>query len=410
MEDVGLKRRRLRIIAIHRYFWPDSPPYATMLRHIADRWAHQGHCVEVLSSQPSYKRGAATNRMPARQVLNGIHLRRIKLPNEVGRPHIRVANALVLASHIAWKAITRRYDVIMISTAPPIVGGLAAALSARVNNSRFIYHCMDIQPEVGTVSGEFAHPAIFRILRRIDTWTCREAEPVVVLSSDMESTLRRRPGGAAIHSRVLNNFSLPSDVAGEDDSVLLAPTTRLRVLFAGNIGRFQGLDIVIRAMAKLQERDDIEFVLMGDGAAKKSLQTLHAELGGNVRFMGHQPIAIAKKAMREADFGFISLVPEMYKYAYPSKTMTYLEQGCPLIVAVEPDSQLATEVQSEKIGFVAAQSDHEALADLLTELASWPSEAMESMRARAAEAFHRHYEESVVLNKWAQLICEERSL
>ena len=46
----------LHVLAIHRYYWPDSPPYAAMLQEIVKRWSQEGHDVDVLTSQPSYKK------------------------------------------------------------------------------------------------------------------------------------------------------------------------------------------------------------------------------------------------------------------------------------------------------------------------------------------------------------------
>ena len=55
---------RLRLLLVHRYFWPDTPPYAVMLRAIAAHWAAAGHRVEVLAGQPSYKPETAPSVAP----------------------------------------------------------------------------------------------------------------------------------------------------------------------------------------------------------------------------------------------------------------------------------------------------------------------------------------------------------
>lgn len=401
--DVTVASKPLRVLAVHRYYWPDTPPYAAMLRRIVDHWRKDGHEVEVLSSQPSYKSALENQRRPRRESLDGVSVERLSLPNEAGRPLVRVFNALRLGGAVLWKAITGRYDVIMISTAPPVLGGVAVALASRLTGARFIYHCMDIHPEVGRVSGEFANPWVFRLLGKLDNWSCRRADPVIVLSRDMENTLRERRGGDRLSIKVLNNFSLPAEQAVPDELPFECNPERLTVLFAGNIGRFQGLETVVEAMAKLKERDDIEFVLMGEGTAKEGLQRKAESLGVNVRFVGHQPVEIAKATMRMADAGFVSLTEGMYRYAYPSKTMTYLEQGCPLIVAVEPDSELASDVVAGGYGHVVPTADSQALAELLKKLADdrrW----VESMRTAATRKARDEFLESVVLRKWSRML------
>lgn len=393
----------LRILAVHRYYWPDTPPYASMLRRIVKRWQEDGHYVEVLSSQPSYKANITNEQRPKVECLDGVQVERLSLPNEGGRPFVRVFNGLHLATGMIWRALWRRYDVIMISTAPPVLGGLAGALAARLTRTRFIYHCMDIHPEVGRVSGEFAHPLIFFLLKKLDSWSCCTADPVIVLSGDMMHALRERSGSAYFSIKVLNNFSLPS---AETSSVVLPydfSTSKLTLFFAGNIGRFQGLETIVRAMGLLRERGDIEFVLMGEGAAKSGLQQLTEKLGADVHFVGHQPVELAKAAMQQADLGLVSLKPEIYRYAYPSKTMTYLEQGCPVLVVVEPDSELARDVKNGDYGFTVPIGDSEALADLLAELAEDRSWQMQK-RINAKKKASKSYSEPVVLDKWSDLL------
>lgn len=393
----------MRILAVHRYYWPDTPPYASMLRSIVRRWHEDGHQVEVLSSQPSYKAGITNEGRPKVEYVDGIKVERLNLPNEGGRPFVRVSNALRLAAGVIWRALWRRYDVIMISTVPPVLGGVSAALAAKLTKARFIYHCMDIHPEVGRVSGEFAHPLVFSILRKLDAWSCRRADSVIVLSTDMMNTLYDRPGGECCAIKVLNNFSLPANGKDSVSCPYSFSKSKLSILFAGNIGRFQGLEAIINAMGLLKKRDDIEFVLMGDGAEKVGLQQIAEELGENVHFVGHQPVEIAKIAMQQADLGLVSLTPEMYRYAYPSKTMTYLEQGCPVLVAVESNSELAKDVEKDDYGFTVPVGDSEVLASLLVELAddrSWQIQKRNNARRKAENS----YTELVVLDKWSDLL------
>ncbi|MFC2993569.1 glycosyltransferase family 4 protein [Halomonas tibetensis] len=388
---------------MHRYYWPDTPPYAAMLRRIVASWRVAGHEVEVLSSQPSYKGELDNAKRSRHDDVDGVSVTRLSLPTEVGRPVVRMVNAVRLGGAVIWRAVTRRPDVIMISTAPPVLGGAAAALAAKLTGARFIYHCMDIHPEVGKVSGEFAHPLVYGALGRLDNWSCRQADPVVVLSHDMENTLRQRPGGERLAIKVLNNFSLPSENPLPDELPFEWPDEIFRVLFAGNVGRFQGLDSVVEAMGMLKERDDIEFVLMGEGAAKEMLRHKARELGARVRFLGHQPVEVAKAAMRHADAGFVSLTAGVYRYAYPSKTMTYLEQECPLIVAIEPESELASDVMAGGYGHIVQVGDSKALAELLTRLADDRSLCAD-MRIRAGEKAKTAFAEDVVLKQWIELL------
>ena len=395
----------LKILAVHRYYWPDTPPYAAILHGIALRWVRDGHEVDILSGQPSYKTALANAKRPKAEHVNGVNIRRVDLPREAGRPAIRVLNAIRLGVALLRQSLKTRPDIIMISTVPPVLGGFFAALAARLVGARFVYHCMDIHPEIGKISGEFRNPLLFRFLRAIDSQTCKSASRVIVLSSDMEAAIRRRAGLDHCPISIINNFALPGESEGRDRAPFNADASLLTVLFAGNIGRFQSLGTVVRAMSRLQHRNDIRFILMGDGSEKQSLESLAEELGARLTFIGHQSSSAAKAAMAIADLGYISLEPDVYRYAYPSKAMTYLEQGCPLLVAMEPDSALAKLVINSRAGFTVEPENDQELAKLLESLAedkSWRTEQRLSAKRTSDECFAK----SPTLDKWSALVRE----
>ena len=64
-----------QVLAVHRYFWPDAPPYAAMLRNIAGRWGRDGADVAVVTAQPSYRGGQ--HKRPAREAIDGFQVRRV---------------------------------------------------------------------------------------------------------------------------------------------------------------------------------------------------------------------------------------------------------------------------------------------------------------------------------------------
>lgn len=400
-------KRSLRVLAIHRYYWPDTPPYASILRRIVSTWVSDGHSVEVLTSQPSYKAALDNQKLPARDTLDGAKVSRMKLPNESGKPLVRMLNAARLSLTILRKVLFgRRYDVIMVSTAPPVLTGFTCALVAKLRKTRFIYHCMDIHPEIGRLSGEFRNPIVFSVLQAMDRWSCSKASPVVVLSDDMKRALEERKGSSQCQIRVINNFSLPSEDAPSQSLPFDMHNEDFNLLFAGNIGRFQGLEVLIEVMGLLvTQQPRIRLIMMGEGTARKELEQKAKEFKANVEFVGHHSVAVAKLAMQKADAGFVSLVPGIIKYAYPSKTMTYLEQGCPLLVAVEPQSSLAQDVEQDGVGLVVPSGDVGALKDAIINMAEDDTK-LRDMKERALILGSSDYSEANVLPVWSGLLSE----
>jgi colanic acid biosynthesis glycosyl transferase WcaI len=395
----------LKILIVHRYYWPDKTPCAGFMHAIAAHLASDGHSVDAVTSQPSYAKDFKRDRRSRSENVSGVNIKRLSLPRETARPLIRIINALYLGMAVIMRSLYRRYDVIIATTIPPVLGGFSSGLAAKLIRARFIYFCMDLHPEVGRISGDFAKPALFHALQVLDDWTCRQAQPVLVHSADMRNTLRQRARGAEYRIELMNNFALPTDhySKGEVDWQLNKKNIRLRLIYAGNMGRFQGLEIFLDAMGRIARRKDIELIMMGEGVAKPSLIAKQNKTNANVRFFDYQPVETVKTVIQTADIGVVALISGMYRYAYPGKTMAYLEQGRPILAAVETESELAKTMLAEGYGFSVPIGDAEALAELLVRLAddlSWK----ESMNRSALAAFERHFSAPVVLAKWSQLV------
>lgn len=397
----------LRIIAIHRYFWPDSPPYASFLRQIAARWVKDGHAVEVLSGQPSYASGQ--ERSPATESLDGFRIRRLPVLRDRAGGWRQLLNLVVFPLVVALRILTsRRADVIMCSTVPQVTLGWAVSLAARARGAAFIYHCMDLHPEIGRISGEFRNPFVYRVLAQLDLATMRRARRVVVLSEDMRRSVLDRDAALADRVVVLNNWALPDFSEPEPEPLGEPVPGVLRLVFAGNLGRFQGLERMVTALADLPEEVRLEMVFMGEGRAKPDVEAAAARIGHpgvDVVFLPHGSPSAAKSLMSTAHLGLVTLVPDVVKYAYPSKTATYTTEGLPLLVLCEQDSQLASAVRERGLGWSVAAGDTPALVEALTDAsARLAATGLRAERAAVGRFAGEAFDESDILQRWSELL------
>lgn len=400
----------MRVIAIHRYFWPDSPPYASFLRQISTRWVDDGHQVDILTGQPSYaSQGEAR---PRTETVDGIRIRRVPVLRDRSGGWRQLANLVVFPLMVALRILVgRRPDVVMCSTVPQVTLGAAASVAARLRRAEFVYHCMDLHPEIGRLSGEFANPLVYRLLSRVDLATMRRASRVVVLSQDMRDSVVRREPDLADKVILLNNWALP-DFDDPQPSPLAEPAPGvLRVVFTGNLGRFQGLDTVVEALADLPVGVRVELVFMGEGRAKPDIERAARALGTrdglDVTFVPHGPPSAARALMRTAHLGLVTLVPEVVRYAYPSKTATYAVEGLPLLVVCEQDSELATTVRDQGLGWTAAAGDREALVAALAAAAAELADDGLQARRGAVSAFAADtFTQDNALDRWSRVLAE----
>ena len=356
----------MRILAIYRHYWPDATPYARLLKAILEEQVCEGHQVEVVCSQPGYN-DIRIARQPAKEVINGVSVNRVGLlPERKAWRLVRLVNSVLFLVRAIWHATVRKqYDLVIANTHPPVLIGLALRLIKRLTAAEFILHAQDIHPEGAMLAGDLRSGSLARFARSSDTKSCNAALRVVTLSEDMRKTLVKRARSSANNIVVLNNFALESEVA-QADPIQQEKYPVFRVLFAGNLGRFQSLERLLSATRLVPRCVPLELTFMGVGSQLEPLRKLATEQGeGRVRFESYQSPDAAIACIQRADLGVISLAADVYKIAYPSKTMTYLAAGCPVLAVIERESQLADEVLTNQFGYVPATTSPEDIAKCL---------------------------------------------
>jgi len=114
--------------------------------------------------------------------------------------------------------------------------------------------------------------------------------------------------------------------------------------------------------------ENFELVFVGEGTALSEIKSLSESLGNCIRFVPHQSMEVARKIIAEADMGIVSLQNEVIKYAYPSKTMTYLAEGTPILLCVDNDSEISSFIEYENIGVSVIPSDTKQIHEVFRAL------------------------------------------
>src|SRR5262249_9899728 len=144
----------------------------------------------------------------------------------------------------------------------------------------------------------------------------------------------------------------------------------LEVVYAGNLGRFQNLNLLIDAADILRDEKEIAFHFFGDGAMREQLsRRVSADRLERVHMHGYATAEGVRAFLREtADLGVVCLSRGMLRASYPSKTMSYLRQGCPVLVLAEGDSDLVRTITRAGAGLQSTAATGEELAETLRQL------------------------------------------
>ena len=409
----------MKILFFYQHFWPDSPPDANMLRVLGTGLFEKDKQVNVLTAQPSYKTSDREIKRASREELDGISVTRLtSIPGANYLKPVRQFAKMIFPIRaflhiVLHRLFGSRSDVIVATTIPPVINGFFGLLSARVSGARFVYHMQDIYPEIGVTGGLWREKSWrHKFLLKLDAMTASCADRCVVLSSDMRSALLNR-GLHADRIFIINNFPHPKfddELSHKADneqnvaSVNLGGDARYKVIFAGNLGRFQGLDTLLLGFLSLDfDRFDFDLHFLGEGAMSDQLKQL-AGRNSRVFFHGHVCYAKARLLIGACDAGIVSVRQGVYKYAYPSKTLSYFDLGLPVLAVVEQESELASDIEEHRLGIVASSRDIEGIRNSFEGLADYLKESQVSITNLLGEYTSKNTTAGIALEKWNYML------
>jgi colanic acid biosynthesis glycosyl transferase WcaI len=137
------------------------------------------------------------------------------------------------------------------------------------------------------------------------------------------------------------------------------------VLFSGTMGGKQGLMVIPEAAKKLAHRQDLMFVVCGDGVIKPQLETASIGLG-NIKFLPLQPFEQLGQLLGLADIHLLPQSPEAADLVLPSKLSGMLASGRAIIATCLANTEIANVVA--QCGLVVAPEDSDALAKAIEQL------------------------------------------
>lgn len=357
MKEYGKKinncvRKKEKVLLIHRYYWPDTAPYGHILRKIGI-YLSKIYSIDVISTQPSYGAKYKNYHLFNKFCFeDGLRVNRVHLFEQTKNNIIKFINIVLFTLNVFFKIIVRpKYKFIIVSTSPPIILSFMVALASRIKRSDLIYHCMDLYPEIGSISGDFKNKFLFKTLEKLELFTCLVAKKIILLSKDMEKSLLLRSNLLKNKIHIINNFAI-SDFYSNS----ISAGSEVKIIFAGNFGRFQALDQFIRVFIKYSFNLNIKLIFVGDGSRINHIKKL-AEGNNNIKFYKHQSFENLKKLINQSDFGLISLEKNISSYAFPSKFMTYISAGIKIILFSKNNSEITELIINHRLGEVLNENN-----------------------------------------------------
>ena len=391
----------MKVAFLSQWFDPETGS-AAIPGAIARALRDHGHDVTVVTGYPNYPTGELYDgyrvRLLQRERLRGLRVFRVPLyPSHDSSPVRRALNFLSFMTSISslGALIARRSQVALVYSTPATIGTAGWVLQ-RLLRRPFVLFVQDLWPDTVTATG-MVPARVARPVEQILGAYCRRiyaaASVILVISPGMKDLLVER-GVPESKVRVVYNW-IDEDTFGPVD-----PPARdgqaFDVMYAGNLGDVQGLDLALRAMTLVDDLPHVRLRFVGDGVARERLEELTDEWGLTERvvFEGTRPVEQMSATMASADVQLVCLkdIP-LFRVTMPSKIQSILASGQPMIVSAPGDAAVLAERSGA--GVAATAGDVDALAAAIRRCALLPDADLRAMGRRGREFYERELSAAV---------------
>lgn len=387
----------MRVLLLTQWFDPE-PTFKGIA--FARELHRQGFEVEVLTGFPNYPGGKIYPgyRMSLldRKVIDGVTVTRVPLYASHDQSAVRrVLNyaSFAASATIAGLFCIRKPDVIY-AYHPPLTVGVAAALIRFFRRVPVVYDIQDMWPDTLRATGMLNNERALSIVDSVCRFVYRSMDKIVVLSPGFRRLLLER-GVPDTKLEVIYNWCDEGSIQVAEQSEQRTRESETKsgfsVLFAGNMGKAQALDAVLKAAAIVAEKaPDVRFDFLGGGVEVDRLKSMAKEARlDNVMFHPAVPMAEVGEYLQKAGALLVHLKQDpLFKVTIPSKTQAYMAAGRPVIMAVDGDA--ADLIRRSECGYIARSEDPEAIADAVIKMRAMSFEDRELMARRARDYYENN--------------------
>ena len=313
-------------------------------------------------------------------------------------------SALPFALRAALRPKSERPDLVVV-LAPALLSVVTAWLAAKCAGAQLWIHVQDFEVEAALATGLMDQRGLAsRLARWIEARLLRLGDRVSSISPQMCARLRDK-GIAPERVFEMRNWSdarFAADPAGAQEiRAAWGLGTRTVALYSGNIARKQGIEILVEAARLLRQRDDLVFVICGEGPNRAELERLAHGLG-NVQLHDLQPAEQMGAMLTMADLHLLPQIAGAADLVLPSKLTNMLASGRPVAATTEPGTGLYAEVDG--CGVISPPGNAAALAAAVARLADNPEERARLGAAAKARAAQRWSKDAIIAGALAQLV------
>jgi glycosyltransferase involved in cell wall biosynthesis len=386
---------------------------ANRLYEMGRVWAEAGNVITVVTSSPNHPNGILypgyLNKLWQREKIAGMDVVRVwtlLAPNEGflrrSMNYLSFLVMVVLAAPFLPKA-----DIV-VSTSPHLFCGIAGYPISRFKHIPWVLEIRDLWPESIVAVGALKPGALIGMLRMIERFAYRHARHIVTVSDAFVPRFTDCGVASQKISIITNGVDRTFFTQSNADSDKFRERYNLEGRFVasyiGTHGMAHGLQTMLEAAHLLRERADILFLLIGDGAERRSLVRLCREMAlRNVLMLPQMSRAEILCAWAASDAAIVPLRNNpTFELVIPSKMLEAFAMGKPVLLGVRGKARQI--VETGNCGLAFHPEDSADLARVITALAN--DRRLASELGKNGVEVAAAYDSNTLAHKYLQLLMK----
>lgn len=385
---------------------------------LAQELYRRGHIVTVITTWPEYNLDQTNQAKVFDEFAqeDGIGVIRIKtLPHHNVNYFLRGLAQLIMPWQFLKKI--KQYAVkpdAVVVYSPPLPLAMVGTQLKKLG-ARFLLNVQDLFPQNAIDLGILRNPLQIKLFQTMERNAYKHADIVTVHSEGNQTMLLQQHPALKNKLKILHNWvdldHHNTEVRDPTDDLDFREKWAIRqrfvAVFAGVMGPSQYLDLILDVATQMQDREDLLFLLVGDGKEKKRLQQLaESRQLNNVRFENFISRADYPFLLKTCSIGLVCLSPENKTPVVPGKILGHMATGLPIAAFLHTASDGHKLIADAGCGFSAESNDLNACVGVVRRLMDNCAQFKEIGKLGQAYAL-RHFSKEVCVSALEEMISSQ---
>lgn len=400
------------ILVVSQYFYPEE----FRINDICKEWIKRGHQVTVVTGIPNYPQGHFFQGYSwlkgRRERYEGIQIIRLPIIPRGKNSLMLVLNYFSFVfSGFCWRLFTKvKAEKVFIFEVSPMTQALVGVWYAKRRKIPCYIYVQDLWPENIELLTGLHNKVIIGWIDRMVNYIYQNCTKIFATSPSFVKRLEERKsasGKVLYWPQYAEEFYRPISPAEagkciEPEAVPMDDT--FKIVFTGNIGYAQGLDVLPKVAADLKaEGIHCVFYIIGEGRFRQELEKKIREEGVAEMFClpGRKRPQEIPNYMALMDVAFLSFADApLFEMTIPAKLQSYMACGIPILAAAKGESERI--IKEAECGLCCEMGDIKQIKETIIRFMQIDSEQMQRMAANARAYWEKNFKPDKLLDEMEQ--------